>query len=223
MSDLSLRQDVERELGCEPMLRPAEIGVAVRDGVVTLSGDVSSSEAKSAAERAVARVRGVRAISSQLEVRPPGLPDRSDADIAWAAANVLAWNALFPADRIHIKVSRGWVTLEGSVDWRFQKTAAADAVADLAGVEGVSNMITVAPAVPASEVKQEVEQALLRVSKAAARRIIVETDGDCVRLWGLVDTPEQRQAVERAAWSAPGVRDVSNHVTVQRAACVAAT
>jgi osmotically-inducible protein OsmY len=213
--DLSLRQDVERELGWEPIVRSAEIGVAVKDGIVTLSGVVDSQAAKRAAERAAARVLGVKAVSSQLEVDQIGLKGRTDADIAWAAANTLAWNAVIPADRIHIEVSRGWVSLEGSVDWRFQKMAAQDAVAELAGVQGVSNLIAVCPAVPPEEVKREVETALNQSSKALGRRVVVETRGDCVTLWGAVGSQKQREAAEEAAWSAAGVRDVSNHITIE--------
>ena len=213
--DLSLRQDVERELGWEPIVRSAEIGVGVKDGIVTLSGVVDSQAAKRAAERAAARVLGVKAVSSQLEVDRVSWKGRTDADIAWAAANTLAWNAVIPSDRIHIEVSRGWVTLEGSVDWRFQKMAAQDAVAELAGVEGVINMIAVCPAVPPDEVKREVETALNQSSKALGRRVVVETRGDCVTLWGAVGSQAQRETAEVAAWSAAGVREVSNHITIE--------
>ncbi len=213
--DLSLRQDVERELGWQPMVPAAEIGVGVRDGIVTLSGVVEDHAAKRAAEHAAARVAGVKAVSSQLEVKSENWKGRTDADIAWSAANALAWNALIPAERIHIEVSGGWVTLEGSVDWGFQRMAAQDVIADLAGVGGITNLIAVGPAMPAEEVKQKVEAALEHDSGAFRRRIIVEARGDCVTLWGSVCSPEQREAAERAAWSAPGVRDVSNHVTVE--------
>jgi len=219
-NDLSLRQDVERELGWEPIVRSAEIGVAVKEGVVMLTGAVASYAAKRAAERAAARVRGVRAVSSELEVKPAGLAERSDPGIAWAAANVLAWNALVPAERIRVSVSQRWITLEGTVDWRFQRTAAEDAVADLAGVVGVTNLINVCPPVPAEEVKGEIETALNRSADVDARRIIVEVRGDCVTLFGAVDSWAQREAAERAAWSAPGVREISNHITVESGVAV---
>src|SRR5215472_7524384 len=138
--DLCLREEVERELGWEPIVQSAEIGVGVKDGVVTLMGTVESYSAKRAAEHAAARVPGVKAISSQLEVKPAGLAERSDADVAWAAANVLAWNTLVPAGRVQVQVSHGHVNLEGSVDWQFQRTAAEDAVANLAGVTGLTNL-----------------------------------------------------------------------------------
>jgi len=220
--DQSLRQDVERELDWEPLVRSAEIGVGVRDGIVTLSGVMDSHAAKRAAEHAAARVPGVRAVNSQLQVGPSAQRGRSDADIAWAAANVLAWNALVPADRIHIEVSNGWVTLEGAVEWGFQRTAAADVVADIAGVVGVTNMIVVSQNVPAEFLKQEVEAALQRDSQVLGRRLVVEAQGDCVTLWGSVNSERQREAAERAAWSVSGVRDVSNHITVQSRAAAAA-
>jgi osmotically-inducible protein OsmY len=219
--DLSLREEVERELNWEPTVRSAEIGVGVRDGVVTLMGTVDNYTAKHAAEHAAARVRGVRAISSQLEVKPSGLAERSDADIAWAAANILAWNNLVPSGRIQVHVSQGNVRLEGSVDWQFQRTAAQDAVTNLAGVTGLTNLVTVNPAVPAEELKNEIEAALTRDVGSVARRIIVEVANDCVRLWGCVAACAEREGVEQAAWSVPGVREVSNHVTIENA--IAAT
>lgn len=213
--DKSVQEDVIRELDWEPSVRSTEIGVGVRDGIVVLSGVVDSHAAKRAAERAAGRVRGVRAVSSQLEVKPAGPAERTDGDIAWAAANALAWNALVPQDRVSVSVSHGWIVLEGSVERRFQRTAAEDAVADLAGVVGVTNLVEVRPAVPAQELKQEIEAALERCADLPAHRVVVEVEGDCVRLWGCVGSISQREAAERAAWSAPGVRELSNHLTVE--------
>jgi osmotically-inducible protein OsmY len=213
--DKSVREDVIRELDWEPVVRSTEIGVGVKDGIVTLSGVVDSHAAKRAVERAAARVRGVRALSSQLEVKPVGPAERTDADIAWAAANALAWNALVPQEHISVSVTRGWIVLEGAVERRFQKVAAEDAVADLAGVIGVTNLIAVRPAVPAQELKEEIETALQRSADVNSRRIVVEVDGDCARLWGCVGSLAQREAAERAAWSAPGLRELSNHLTIE--------
>jgi len=213
--DKSVREDVIRELDWEPVVRSTDIGVGVKDGIVTLSGVVESHAAKRAVERAAGRVRGVRAVSSQLEVRPVGPAERTDGDIAWAAANALAWNALVPQERVSVSVSRGWIVLEGAVERRFQKTAAEDAVADLAGVVGVTNMITLQPAVPAQELKQEIEDALQRCADLDCSRVVVEVEGDCVRLWGCVGSVSQREAAERAAWSAPGLRELSNHLTIE--------
>ncbi len=213
--DKSVREDVIRELDWEPEIRSTEIGVSVKDGIVTLSGLVESHTAKRAAELAAARVRGVRAISSQIEVKLFGPAERTDSDIAWAAANVLAWNALVPQERIAISVTKGWVTLEGAVERRFQKMAAEDAVADLAGVVGVTNLIAIRPAVPASELKEDIEAALNRCCDINPQRIVVEVQGDCARLWGCVGSLAQREAAERAAWSAMGLREVSNHLTIE--------
>ncbi len=163
----------------------------------------------------MARVRGVRAVSSQLEVKPVGLAERTDGDIAWAAANALAWNALVPQEGITVSVTRGWIVLEGAVERRFQKMAAEDAVADLAGVVGVTNLIALRPAVPAHELKEEIETALARCADLNARRIVVEVDGDCARLWGCVGSLAQRETAERAAWSAPALRELSNHLTIE--------
>jgi len=212
--DLMLRKEAERELEWEPVVRSAEIGVGVKDGVVTLMGSIESYAAKRAAERAAARVRGVRAVSSQLDVKQSGPGVRSDAEIAWAAANVLAWNTLVSPGSVRVQVSRGWVLLDGTVDWRFQSTAAENAVAELAGVVGVTNLISVCPAMRAEELKESIETALKRSADVDERRVIVETNGDCVTLWGSVQSPTQREAAEQAAWSAPGVREVSNHIMV---------
>jgi len=214
LQDKSVQEDVIRELDWEPVVRSTELGVGVKDGIVTLSGVVDSHAAKRAVERAAGRVRGVRAVSSQLEVKPLGTAERTDADIAWAAANALAWSALVPPERVSVNVSKGWIVLEGAVERRFEKMAAEDAVSDLAGVVGVTNLIAVRPAVPSRELKEEIETALNRAADLDARQIVVEVDGDCARLWGCVDSASQREAAERAAWSAPGIRDLSNHLTI---------
>ena len=215
--DKSVQEDVIHELDWEPVVRSTEIGVGVKDGIVTLSGVVDSHAAKRAVERAAGRVRGVRAVSSQLEVKPLGPAERTDGDIAWAAANALAWNALVPQERVTVSVTQGWIVLEGAVERRFQKVAAEDAVADLAGVVGVTNLIAVQHAVPSPELKEEIETALRRCGDVDSGRIVVEVDGDCARLWGCVGSLAQREAAERAAWSAPGLRELSNHLTIESA------
>ncbi len=213
--DKSVQEDVIRELDWEPVVHSTEIGVGVKDGIVTLNGVVDSHAAKRAVERAAARVRGVRAVSSQLEVKPAGPAERTDADIAWAAANALAWNALVPPECVSVSVTRGWIVLEGAVERRFQKMAAEDAVADLAGVVGVTNLIALRPVVAPGELKVEIESALERCADVNARRIVVEVDHDGARLWGSVGSLAQREAAERAAWSAPGLRELSNHLTIE--------
>ena len=214
MSDLELKKNVEAELNWEPSINAAEIGVAVKDGVVTLTGRVESYWEKVAAERAAGRVARVRAIVNELEIRLPSSSERTDEDIARAAVNALDWFVSVPSDRIKVKVSKGWVTLEGTVDWQYQKSAAERAVRDLIGVKGVTNVVEVKPRVSATEVKSVIEAALKRSAEVDARRITVETDGDKVILRGTVRSVAERHEAERAAWRAPGVRTVENQVTI---------
>ena len=215
--DLSLREDVQRELAWEPIVHSSEIGVGIKDGVVTLMGAVDSYAAKRAAERAAMRVRGVKALSSQLQVKLPGPMERTDADIAWAAANALSWNTLLARHRVRVEVSNGWITLGGAVDQTLQRTAAEEAVANLAGVAGVTNLIVVQPEVASEEMKERIEKALQRSATLDASRIIIDADGDHITLWGCVNSWSQREAAEQAAWSAPDVSEVSNHITVAAA------
>jgi|SRR5579871_1954532 len=216
--DLRLREDVQRELEWEASIHSAEIGVSVREGIVTLMGDVDDYPAKRAAGRAAARARGVRAVSNQLKIkgRAPEYP--TDSSIAWAGANALTYSTLVPEDRVRLGVSEGWVTLEGAVDWQFQKTAAEDTVKNLAGVRGVTNLIEVAESVPDPDFKQRIEDVLKGIPGLVSARIIVETARDRATLWGSVNSPEQREAAEFAAWSVPGVSDVANHLTIHAAA-----
>lgn len=222
MNDLELKKAVEGELMWEPSVNAAEIGVAAKEGIVTLTGRVSSYWQKVSAERAASRVLGVRAIVNELEVKLPVSSERTDEDIARAALSALSWNVSVPSDRIKVKVSKGWVTLEGTVEWQYQRVEAERSVHNLQGVRGVSNLIEVKPHVSKAEVKASIESALKRSAEIDASRITVETEGDKVILRGTVRAWAERQEAERAAWAAPGVRMVENHVTVGNAAAAAA-
>jgi len=213
-SDKELKEDVIDELAWDQHLKPVEIGVAVKDGVVTLSGYVDSYNEKMAAERAAQRVSGVKAVVQEIKVRLPNSLQRTDEDIAKAAANALAWSVSVPHDRIKVKVQNGWITLSGEVDWRYQRNAAEDAVCNLLGVVGVTNQVTVKPAVKPTEIKTKIESAFQRNALLDARRIEVQVRGDKVILEGSVRSYAEKVEAERAACSAPGICEVQNNITV---------
>ena len=216
-SDEQIQRDVLDELGWEAELQPNEIGVAVEDGVVTLTGRVASFSQKWAAERAAQRVRGVLAVANEIEVRLSGSSERTDADIASAAVRALEWDALIPPGNVEVTVSRGWVTLDGQVEWQFQRRAAERAVRRLTGVLGVTNLITVRPTVEPkpSDLKRRIEKALVRSAETDAERIQVKVEGGKVTLEGTVRAWAERDAAERVAWSAPGVTEVDNKIKIR--------
>jgi len=181
---------------------------------VTLSGWVDSYTKKWAAEQAAHRVRGVKAVANDIEVRLPSSSERTDADIAAAVVRALEWDALLPADTIDVTVTKGFVTLEGAVEWQYQKDEAERVVRRLTGVKGVSNLITVKPRVTPWELKQKIEQALKRSAETDAQKITVDVDGNKVILKGTVRSWAERQDAERAAWSAPGVLSVDNRIAI---------
>ncbi len=213
-NDLELRRDLLDELDWEPSIDPAEIGVMTHEGIVTLTGPVRSYTEKLAAERVVRRVKGVKAIANDLEVRLPGSAARSDADIARAAVDALEWKTSVPEGRIGVSVSKGWITLEGEVEWQYQRDAAFEAVHHLFGVTGVNNLITVKPRVSASDVKSRIETAFLRSAELDAQRVRVETRDGKVTLRGDVCSWSERQEAERSAWAAPGVTQVENLIAI---------
>ncbi len=215
MNDMSLRDDVLDELDYEPSVDASNIAVAAKDGVVTLTGHVASYAQKLAAERAAWRVHGVKAIAQEIEVRLPGDKKLSDADIAKRALDILAWDVLVPSDKLQVKVADGWITLSGKAAWNYQRLAAEKAVRKLSGVTGVSNNILVEPRVQAGDVRKNIVDALKRHAEVEANKIKVDVlDSGTVAIDGYVDDWDERQAVERAAWSAPGVRVVQNRVRI---------
>jgi osmotically-inducible protein OsmY len=213
--DAQLRQDVMNELMWDPSISEKAIGVAAENGVVTLAGFVDSNAQKSNAERAAARVSGVRGLVDQLSVIIPSGMARSDAQIAQAVVKALEWDIEVPSEWIHVKVERGRITLEGSVPWQFQKSAAERAVRFLTGVRGVSNLIVVQPKqVSPFEVSQKIKDALRRSAEEDADHVIVETSEGKVTLTGSVKSLVARSEAERAAWSAPGVSNVKDEILV---------
>lgn len=212
-TDEQIQRDVLAELKWDAKLQPNEIGVIVKDGVVTLTGWVDSYLKKWRAEEAVHRVSGVKAVANDIEVRLA--TERTDADIAAAAVRALEWDVLVPKDRIKVTVSKGRVTLEGEVEWQYQKEETERVVSHLPGVKGLSNLITVAPRVMPTDLKKKIEEALVRAAELDAQRISVEVQGTTAILRGTVRSWMEKQAAERAAWSAPGITAVENRIVVE--------
>jgi osmotically-inducible protein OsmY len=215
-SDSELRRDVERELEWDPSVNERHIGVAVDDGVVTLTGQVGSFSDRWRAERAIERVAGVRGIANEIEVKSEY--ERTDADIAKAAVDALKWNVMVPSDKVTVKVDRGWITLTGEVRWDFQRRAAENAIRHLAGIRGITNRVLVRPTVEPDAVKRKIEEAFKRDAILDALHVTVEVEGSEVVLRGEVRSWTERREAEEAAWSAPGVTAVRNEITVSAAA-----
>jgi osmotically-inducible protein OsmY len=215
MSDEQLKRDVENELEWEPSIDGTHIGVSVKDGVVMLTGHVSSYAEKRTAEEAIKRVYGVRAVANELDVKLPGSSKRTDEDIAADVVRAFKWNLFIPADTIKVVVASGWVTLEGQVRWRFQRNAAERAVQNLPGVIGVTNNIVVgSQRVSPSDIKEQIESAFARHAELEAGRLAVQLDGGKVILRGSVRSWAEKDEAERAAWMIPGVFQVDNQIVV---------
>lgn len=213
-TDSQLQQDVIAELKWEPSVHAEQIGVEVKDGVVTLAGEVSSFAEKWAAESAAQRVAGVKALAISMDVKLSALGQRTDADIARSAENVIEWTACLPTDGVKLMVEAGWITLSGEVDWQYQKQVAADALRYLVGVTGVSNQIAIKPKVSTNAVKSDIEAALKRRARLDAKQITVEVSGAEVTLSGSVQNWTERDLATHSAWGAPGVRNVVDHMTL---------
>jgi osmotically-inducible protein OsmY len=211
-TDSELRRDVERELEWDPSIDARNIGVAAKNGVVTLTGYVSSYADKWRAERIAKRVSGVTALANEIEVKLS--TERTDPDIAEAARAALKADSRLPADRIKVIVERGWVTLEGTVDYYYQKSAAESDVRYIAGVRGVTNALVVTPKLSPTDIRMKIEEALKRSAQLDANRISVETEGSKVILSGTVRSWAEREEAEMAAWAAPGVTQVENKIKV---------
>lgn len=214
-TDSKIKLDVQDELSWEPSIDETKIGVAVDNGVVTLSGEVNSYSKKIAAEKAAKRVTGVKAVAEDIIVKYPSSSDRTDTDIAKAAIDALQWHSSVPDDAVMVKVEEGWVYLTGEVKWEYQKQSAKDAVKDLLGVKGVINSIAIKQDVKPYEIKTRIEQAFERSAEIDAKGINVTTDGHTVTLSGKVHSIKEKEDAEKAAYKAPGVWMVKNNLKVQ--------
>jgi len=214
--DLQLQQRVMDELEFEPSVNAAHIGVSVRDGVVTLSGHVESFIEKFAAERTAQRVYGVKAVAQEMVVHLPFDRKTADDEIAARAVKMLNWDALVPHGRISVKVEHGIVTLDGEVDWHYQRAEAEYDMRKLGGVKAVVNHIAVKPSVRSEDIRAKIRAALERNAEVEAGNITVDVSGGKVTLGGRVHGWTEREAIERAAWSAPGVTQVEDHIELAR-------
>jgi len=213
-TDREILNDVQDELKWDPYLSSSEIGVSVKNGIVTLTGIVDSYWKKLSAENTVKKISGVTAVVQKIEVNLSESGKRKDTEIAEAIQNAFKWSVLIPKDKIKVKVENGWVTLEGDVEWEFQKNAARKAVEKLEGVLGVTNYIRVAPKASPTDIKQKIKSAFLRSATFDSDRIQVDVDGSTVILKGKVRSWAEWKEAEREAWLAPGVTKVENDIVI---------
>ena len=212
--DKAVRQDVTDELDFDPGIDAAHLGVAVSEGVVMLSGHVPTYSEKVRIEEAVWHVRGVKAIVDEIEVRPTDTHKTSDEEISKRAVNQITWSTVVPDGAVHVSVRNGFATLSGAVEWQYQKKAAYEAVRGLAGVRGVSNLIDVKPAASATDIKKRIEDALRRSVEVEAGAVRIAVEDGVVTLEGRIRAWPDRAIIERAAWSAPGVKAVKDKLTL---------
>lgn len=213
-SDRELQQDVAAEVAWDPSVDETRVVVDAHDGTVTLTGQVGSHAQKWRVEAAALRVGGVKGIVSRLAIDLPDRDQRPDAEIARVSHQVLAWNSLVPAGTVRAAVEDGWVTLSGEVEWKYQSSAAEIALRSLIGIRGLLNLIQVKPRIEPRDVTRHIEAALRRCSVAPLRPVAVAVNGGTVTLSGEVASWRERHAVRRAAWAAPGVRNVVDQTTI---------
>lgn len=212
--DNDIRRDVEDELRWDPDIDPTDIAVTVHNGVVTLAGFVRSYMQKLQAEAAAKRVAGVLAVANDLEVRVPEIDERPDPEIARDAVSRIKAELPYSWEKIRVVVKNGWLTLEGEVEWNYQRQRAEETVRRVRGIKGVSNSVAVKPHVAPVEIKRKIEEALRRAAEIDSSRITVETVGSEVILRGTVRSWAEREEAEKAAWAAPGVTEVDNRIII---------
>jgi osmotically-inducible protein OsmY len=212
--DSEIKKDVEDELRWDPDIDATDVGVSVKNGVVTLTGYVRSYLQKTEAERDAKRVAGVVGVANDLEVRLPFINRRPDPEIARDAVAAIQNELPYSSQFIKVIVKDGWLTLEGDLEWNYQRERAEKAVRNVRGVIGVTNSISLRPRAAPQEIKRKIEEALKRSAEVDASRIEVEANGGEVTLRGAVKSWAEREDAERAAWAAPGVTRVQNHIVV---------
>ena len=213
-SDTEIKDDVINETRWDPQISdPDAIGVAVSDGAVTLTGGVPSYSEKLASTRASERVYGVKAVANNLNVKLSGA-QRDDSDVARAIAHVIEWNTRIPEGRVHARVESGWITLEGEVDFEFQRHEVERMVRNVRGVVGVTDLVTVAPPTSASDIQIQIEETFRRVAEVDARHVQVQVSNHTAKLFGHVHSMREANAARAAAAAAPGVARVESHLVV---------
>lgn len=214
ISDVDIKNSVLSEIKFEPSVKTTDIGVLVKDGTVTLTGSVSTYIEKINAVRATSRVAGVNGIADEIEIKFAGSHARDDGDIAAAATQQIKWSGMVPNEAVKVTVRDGWITLDGTVEWWYEKDATERCVQHLLGVKGVTNNVAITPKVTAVSIEQDIQSAFKRSAMLDADEVAVTTSGSKVTLLGKVRTYAEKNEAERVAWAAPGVRSVDNGLTV---------
>jgi osmotically-inducible protein OsmY len=214
ITDAQIQKDVMTELKLTPFLNATEIGVAVKNGIVTLSGNVNSYAKKMAAEKAATKIRGVKAVAEEIEVVYPNSDKKPDAEIAAAILYTIKWNAYIPDDKIKVKVEDGWVTLEGEVEWEFQRGSAKRVVGEVAGVRGINDLLTLKPKATLTEIKKKIQDAFQRSATLDSDKIKIEIIGSKVILSGKIRSWAEKKDAGNAVWLMPGVTTVDNRLEV---------